>query len=189
MEQLFEALSATSLKADLAVEKEQMTISLKLPKDCKEAVWIQEIAALQPHCDKKNTNIRKERIPFKRRPRRWHKRNATNDARCRCVNHCFLHCKSVECVLSRSFQNFVGDEGFYVYQQVYPIYGIAMTLALSGLPQFISKIVAEQPDIRSQKQVLRQLYPYVLWLAIACWAFFFGSQEIAISMGMLHSNH
>mgnify|MGYP001045570167 FL=1 len=82
------------------------------------------------------------------------------------------------------FQNFVGDEGFYVYQQVYPIYGIAMTLALSGLPQFISKIVAEQPDIRSQKQVLRQLYPYVLWLAIACWAFFFfGSQEIAISMG------
>ena len=65
MEQLFEALSATSLKADLAVEKEQMTISLKLPKDCKEAVWIQEIAALQPHCDKKNTNIRKERIPFK----------------------------------------------------------------------------------------------------------------------------
>ena len=103
VEQLFEALSATSLKADLAVEKEQMTISLKLPKDCKEAVWIQEIAALQPHCDKKNTNIRKERIPFKRRPRRWHKRNATNDARCRCVNHCFLHCKSVECVLSRSF--------------------------------------------------------------------------------------
>ena len=74
-----------------------------------------------------------------------------------------------------------------MYQQVYPIYGIAMTLALSGLPQFISKIVAEQPDIRSQKQVLRQLYPYVLWLAIACCILFFGSQEIAISMGMLHS--
>ena len=36
------------------------------------------------------------------------------------------------------YQNFAGDEGFYVYQQVYPIYGIAMTLALSGLPQFIS---------------------------------------------------
>ncbi|MGC3051230.1 polysaccharide biosynthesis protein, partial [Enterococcus faecalis] len=73
---------------------------------------------------------------------------------------------------------------FYVYQQVYPINGIAMTLALSGLPLFISKIVAEQPDIRSQKQVLRQLFPYVLWLAIACWAFiFFGSQVIAISMG------
>ncbi len=77
VEQLFEALSATSLKADLAVEKEQMTISLKLPKDCKEAVWIQEIAAFTPHYDKKNTNIRKKRIPFKRRPRRWHKKKCS----------------------------------------------------------------------------------------------------------------
>ncbi len=67
MEQLFEALSATSLKADLAVEKEQMTISLKLPKDCKEAVWIQEIATFTTALrQEKNTNIRKKRIPFKR---------------------------------------------------------------------------------------------------------------------------
>lgn len=57
------------------------------------------------------------------------------------------------------FQNFVGDEGFYVYQQVYPIYGIAMTLALSGLPQFISKIVAEQPDIRSQNKCCANYIP------------------------------
>ncbi|GMA53448.1 hypothetical protein GCM10025857_48050 [Alicyclobacillus contaminans] len=41
-------------------------------------------------------------------------------------------------------QNIVGDEGFYVYQQVYPIYGIAMTFALTGFPQFLSKLVAEQ---------------------------------------------
>jgi len=46
----------------------------------------------------------------------------------------------------RALQDLVGDEGFYVYQQVYPIYGIAMTLALSGLPQFISKYVAEKKD-------------------------------------------
>lgn len=39
------------------------------------------------------------------------------------------------------FQNFVGDEGFYVYQQVYPIYGIAMTLALSGLPHYFLKLL------------------------------------------------
>ena len=86
-------------------------------------------------------------------------RNATNDARCRCVNRCFLHCKSVECVLSRSFSELCRDEGFYVYQQVYPIYGIAMTLALSGLPQFISKIVAEQPDIRSQNKCCANYIP------------------------------
>lgn len=84
------------------------------------------------------------------------------------------------------FQNLVGDEGFYVYQQVYPIYGIAMTLALSGLPQFISKIVAEQPEISGQKKVLQQLFPFVFILAGLCWAFFFfGSYEIAYMMGDL----
>ncbi|MHC5228882.1 transcription-repair coupling factor [Enterococcus sp. LJL99] len=45
VEQLFEALKATQLKADLAVEKEKMTIRLKLAKDMREAIWIQEVAA------------------------------------------------------------------------------------------------------------------------------------------------
>jgi PST family polysaccharide transporter len=82
------------------------------------------------------------------------------------------------------FQNFVGDEGFYVYQQVYPIYGIAMTLALTGLPQFISKVVAEQSEVQGQKKVLQQLFPYVLLMGLAAWGiFFFGSQRIAVLMG------
>jgi PST family polysaccharide transporter len=82
------------------------------------------------------------------------------------------------------FQNLVGDEGFYVYQQVYPIYGIAMTLALSGLPQFISKVVAEQTEISGQKKVLQQLFPFVTAVAGLCWGFFFfGSDEIAYMMG------
>jgi PST family polysaccharide transporter len=56
--------------------------------------------------------------------------------------------KLLSAVYRVPFQNLVGDEGFYVYQQVYPIYGLAMTLALSGLPQFISKLVASQKKIR-----------------------------------------
>ncbi len=75
MEQLFEALSATSLKADLAVEKEQMTISLKLPKDCKEAVWIQEIAAFTNRiATRKIQTFARNGFPLKGRPRRWHKK-------------------------------------------------------------------------------------------------------------------
>ncbi|MGK0552505.1 putative polysaccharide biosynthesis protein [Enterococcus faecalis] len=82
------------------------------------------------------------------------------------------------------FQNFVGDEGFYVYQQVYPIYGIAMTLALSGLPQFISKIVAEQTEVQAQKRVLQQLFPYVLLTGVAAWGLIFvGSGDFAKMMG------
>lgn len=34
------------------------------------------------------------------------------------------------------FQNFVGDLAFYVYQQAYPFYGVAMTLALTGFRNF-----------------------------------------------------
>ncbi|KAF1295260.1 polysaccharide biosynthesis protein [Enterococcus sp. JM4C] len=82
------------------------------------------------------------------------------------------------------FQNAVGDEGFYVYQQVYPIYGIAMTLALSGLPQFISKYIVEKETPREQKEALKQLYPLVFWCAISLWALcFFGSGLLAKIMG------
>ncbi|OTE88426.1 polysaccharide biosynthesis protein, partial [Escherichia coli] len=62
--------------------------------------------------------------------------------------------KILSAVYRVPFQNLVGDEGFYVYQQVYPIYGLAMTLALSGLPQFISRIVAEEPDPLKSKERL-----------------------------------
>ena len=43
VEQLFEALTATKLKAGLGVEKEQMRIRLTLPPQTTTAVWLQEI--------------------------------------------------------------------------------------------------------------------------------------------------
>lgn len=43
VEQLFEALTATKLKASLGVEKEQMVIRLTIPNQMEEAVWLQEI--------------------------------------------------------------------------------------------------------------------------------------------------
>ncbi|MGO4890186.1 oligosaccharide flippase family protein [Anaerobacillus sp. MEB173] len=42
------------------------------------------------------------------------------------------------------YQNMAGDVGFYVYQQIYPIYGIALILATYGFPVMISKLVSEQ---------------------------------------------
>ncbi|WP_456277138.1 putative polysaccharide biosynthesis protein [Bacillus sp. AK128] len=42
------------------------------------------------------------------------------------------------------FQNIVGDVGFYIYQQVYPFYGIALALSLYGFPVVISKLISEQ---------------------------------------------
>jgi PST family polysaccharide transporter len=48
--------------------------------------------------------------------------------------------KLLSAVYRVPYQNLVGDEGFYVYQQIYPIYGIGMTLALTGLPIYLSSL-------------------------------------------------
>ncbi|MGE8207411.1 putative polysaccharide biosynthesis protein [Heyndrickxia sp. NPDC080065] len=51
--------------------------------------------------------------------------------------------KILSAVYRVPFQNIVGDIGFYIYQQVYPIYGIAIALATYGFPVIISKMVAD----------------------------------------------
>lgn len=63
------------------------------------------------------------------------------------------------------FQNFVGDLGFYVYQQAYPFYGVAMTLALTGFPQFLSKFLAESSnDLEKQKKAAK-IFPLLVILS------------------------
>jgi len=52
--------------------------------------------------------------------------------------------KILSAVYRVPFQNIVGDVGFYIYQQVYPIYGIVIALSASGFPVAISKMVAER---------------------------------------------
>ncbi|MCP0886829.1 oligosaccharide flippase family protein [Ligilactobacillus sp. WILCCON 0076] len=59
------------------------------------------------------------------------------------------------------FENIVGNTGFYVYQQIYPIYGIGMTFALSGFPMFISKLIAEQ-QTKEQKITLSRYLFFIL---------------------------
>jgi len=40
-------------------------------------------------------------------------------------------------------QNLTGDVGFYIYQQVYPLLGMAIVLSMYGFPSAISKVTAE----------------------------------------------
>ncbi|MDR2464769.1 MAG: oligosaccharide flippase family protein [Streptococcaceae bacterium] len=82
------------------------------------------------------------------------------------------------------YQNYVGDIGFYVYQQVYPIYGVAMMIALGGLPQFISKVTVEsQTDLELESD----LYDCFRAVSIVSFALFlivfFGSDVLANMMG------
>lgn len=92
--------------------------------------------------------------------------------------------KLLSAVYRVPYQNLAGDEGFYVYQQVYPIYGIAMTFALSGLPQFISKYVAEKKEPLEQRRALEELFPLIGGFGLILWALcFFSAQPLADWMG------
>ena len=85
------------------------------------------------------------------------------------------------------FENLVGNTGFYVYQQVYPIYGIGMTFALTGFPVFISKIIAEQDEEAAKLAVSHQIFVILAFFGLACFGFLqlFGHQ-IALMMGDRH---
>lgn len=94
-----------------------------------------------------------------------------------------LVAKILSAVYRIPFQNMVGNVGFYVYQQVYPIYGIAMTFALSGLPVFISKLVV---DSKSEADKLNVVHHIQRSLMISCVIIFIGlqigAQQIAFWM-------
>ena len=85
------------------------------------------------------------------------------------------------------FENLVGNTGFYVYQQVYPIYGIGMTFALTGFPVFISKIIAEQDEEAAKLTVSHQIFVILVFFGLGCFGFLqlFGHQ-IALMMGDRH---
>lgn len=68
-----------------------------------------------------------------------------------------LFAKILSAIYRVPFQNMVGNTGFYVYQQIYPLYGLGMVVALNGLPMFISKLVAETPQIGARRGLLFQV--------------------------------
>jgi len=84
------------------------------------------------------------------------------------------------------FQNIVGDVGFYIYQQVYPIYGVALVMSTTGYPVIISKLYAEQKN-RSGQAGIQQLMVvsavYLFLLGIVMFlALFLGAEWVAQRM-------
>ncbi|MEJ6400182.1 putative polysaccharide biosynthesis protein [Nicoliella lavandulae] len=84
-----------------------------------------------------------------------------------------LIAKVLSAIYRIPLQNLVGNIGFYIYQQVYPIYGIGMTFALSGLPVLISKMVAEQPNVKARIGLFKRL---TLILSAMAFIIFIGLQ-------------
>ena len=83
------------------------------------------------------------------------------------------------------FQNLVGDQGFYVYQQVYPFVAIFVTWTAGGVAVAISKMLA---DIESEtihgrarrKFILKVIYQYLTVLSLLFFSIlFFGAPVLA----------
>ncbi|MFP7300258.1 oligosaccharide flippase family protein [Neobacillus niacini] len=74
--------------------------------------------------------------------------------------------KILSAVYRIPFQNIVGDVGFYIYQQVYPFYGLAIVLATTGFPVVISKLIAEQREKKNPDNIRRLLFVSYIILQI-----------------------
>ncbi|MDQ0300963.1 PST family polysaccharide transporter [Salibacterium salarium] len=85
------------------------------------------------------------------------------------------------------YQNMAGDQGLYVYQQVYPIYGAAMVIAMYGFPVVISKMVMEKESydgIKAAKETAFACFFTLLLIHIILFVLmFFGAEKIAVLMG------
>jgi PST family polysaccharide transporter len=81
------------------------------------------------------------------------------------------------------FQNIAGDIGYYVYQQVYPFYGISFALAMYGFPVIISKMVTESKKSQTiyNKQEVIYISSFILGAVFTVFFMFifFGSNYIA----------
>ncbi|MDN4527451.1 putative polysaccharide biosynthesis protein [Fictibacillus fluitans] len=83
------------------------------------------------------------------------------------------------------YQNITGDTGFYVFQQVYPFYGIASTFALAGFPVALSRILSESGEVAEHRNKRIQ-EAFTTFMAVGVILFvllFFGSSLIAGWMG------
>ncbi|MGX1266551.1 O-antigen/teichoic acid export membrane protein [Rossellomorea marisflavi] len=95
--------------------------------------------------------------------------------------------KVLSAVYRIPFQNIVGDIGFYIYQQVYPFYGIALALSTYGFPVIISKMVAEKVDRGDQegaKKVAATSFIFLLLVGVIWFvAVYAGADMISTWMG------
>lgn len=85
------------------------------------------------------------------------------------------------------YQNLTGDEGIYVYQQVYPLYSLFVIISTAGFPVAISKMVSArvaQGDGGGAKNILRFSLVFLFSLGLLSFlVLFFSAPFLAEWMG------
>lgn len=97
--------------------------------------------------------------------------------------------KVLSAVYRVPFQNLVGDEGFYIYQQVYPFIAIFVVWTSSGFAVAISKMLADNDLLKDKEQreqrrsgILRIVFGYLTALSFVFFALLFGGADIIAQM-------
>ncbi|MBA4601255.1 putative polysaccharide biosynthesis protein [Thermoactinomyces mirandus] len=98
-----------------------------------------------------------------------------------------LFTKILSAVYKVPYQNITGDEGMYVYQQVYPLYSVLLLLATAGFPAAISKMVSEKwssGQFEGVRQIFRISAISLFFLGLVFFLLlFFGAGQLAEWMG------
>lgn len=90
--------------------------------------------------------------------------------------------KILSAVYRIPFQNMVGDVGFYIYQQVYPFYGLALVMTTSGFPVIISKLYAEKKGTDAKRLLLISFF-FLFGLGLVSFiTMYFGADWLASHM-------
>ncbi|WP_025729312.1 polysaccharide biosynthesis protein [Atopobacter phocae] len=85
-----------------------------------------------------------------------------------------LFVKVLSAVYRVPYQNMVGNQGFYIFQQVYPLFGLSQALALNSLPQFLASLFVEEEQLEKRAQVIVATFGLVTILSVALFALFYG---------------
>lgn len=97
-----------------------------------------------------------------------------------------LFVKVLSMVYRVPFQNLVGDQGFFIYQQVYPFVAVFMTWTSSGLAIAISKMIADElgQPLKRQQAVSQLLYRALWVFSILLFIVMYGASDFfAQAMG------
>jgi len=82
------------------------------------------------------------------------------------------------------YQNIAGDMGFYIYQQVYPFYGIFLALSTYGYPVAISKMIAENKQSVYEVAIVRFSFYFLSFIGMVMFSIlYFGASFLATIMG------
>jgi O-antigen/teichoic acid export membrane protein len=95
--------------------------------------------------------------------------------------------KLLSAVYRIPFQNIVGDQGFYIYQQVYPFIGVLTIWTSYGFAVAISKLLADENAQSNQEKrgtILLVAFIYVSIISIISFLLLFlGAHTLAVWMG------